>query len=166
MEMTSPAPISFSIDRSAFDDLSITAKRHESVEYFDEHNLSGQERLFFRLWSSKTLQTGVFEAGQTVQRKDQVPSYAFVIVSGEATVEDNDGPYLLGPGTVIGLAEGLCSLPSRYDYTAHTALNCKVIPIDVACREIGRINAGLKGICRFTVQRILGERANPPDFMC
>ena len=164
--MTSPAPISFSIDRSAFDDLSITAKRHESVEYFDEHNLSGQERLFFRLWSSKTLQTGVFEAGQTVQRKDQVPSYAFVIVSGEATVEDNDGPYLLGPGTVIGLAEGLCSLPSRYDYTAHTALNCKVIPIDVACREIGRINAGLKGICRFTVQRILGERANPPDFMC
>lgn len=164
--MTSPAPISFSIDRSAFDDLSITAKRHESVEYFDEHNLSGQERLFFRLWSSKTLQTGVFEAGQTVQRKDQVPSYAFVIVSGEATVEDDDGPYLLGPGTVIGLAEGLCSLPSRYDYTAHTALNCKVIPIDVACREIGRINAGLKGICRFTVQRILGERANPPDFMC
>lgn len=164
--MTAPSPVPFSIDRSAFDDLSITAQHHESVEYFDEHQLSGQERLFFRLWSSKLLQTGVFEPGQTIQRRNQIPSYAFVVTSGDVEVHDeHDGHYLLGAGTVIGLAEGLCDLPSRYDYLAHTGVNCKVIPIDVACREIGRINTGLKGICRFTVQRILGERATTPDFM-
>lgn len=164
--MTAQGPVPFSIDRSAFDDLSLTAQRHESVEYFDDHQLSGQERLFFRLWSSKLLQTGVFEPGQTVQRKDHVPSYAFVVVSGEVAVDDpEDGQYLLGAGTVIGLAEGLCEIPSRYDYRAHSAVNCKVIPIDVASREIGRINSGLKGICRFTVQRILGSRATTPEFM-
>nr|UOZ97185.1 hypothetical protein NCPCFENI_01099 [Cupriavidus sp.] len=158
-------PVEFQIEKSAFDDLSLTAQRHESVAFFDENKLSGQERLFYRVWASRLLQTGVFEPGQVMQRKNQVPSYGFVVVSGNVAVEDDDGHYLLGAGTVIGLAEGLCELPSRYNYVAHDAVSCKVIPIDVACREIGRINSGLKGICRFTVQRILGERATCPDFM-
>lgn len=158
-------PIEFQIDKSAFDNLSLTAQRNESVAFFDENKLGGQERLFYRLWASKLLQTGVFEPGQVIQRKDAVPSYAFVVVSGEVQVIDGPEEYQLGPGTVIGLAEGLCDLPARYDYKAISAVNCKVIPIDTACREIARINSGLKGICRFTVERILGQRTVLPDFM-
>jgi hypothetical protein len=38
----------------------------------------------------------------------------------------------------------------------------KVIPIDRALREVRRLNAGLKGICRFTTMRIL-DLASPPE---
>ena len=158
-------PVEFKIDKAAFDDLSLTALRGESVTFFDENKLSGQERLFYRLWASKILKTVVFVPNQVIQQKDSVPDDAYVVISGEVQVIDESQEYRFGPGTVIGLAEGLCSLPIRHDYTAVSAVTCKIIPIETAGREIVRINPGLKGICRFTVERILGQRTVIPDFM-
>ena len=60
----------FKIDKSAFDDLSLTALRGASVSFFDENKLSGQERLFYRLWASKTIKTVVFVPDQVIQKQD------------------------------------------------------------------------------------------------
>ena len=158
-------PVEFKIDKSAFDDLSLTALRGASVAFFDENKLSGQERLFYRLWASKTLETVVFVPDQVIQKEDSVPDDAYVVVSGEVQVIDGSQEYRFGPGAVIGLAEGLCDLPVRHEYKAVSAVTCKIIPIETAGREIVRINSGLKGICSFTVERILGKRTVVPDFM-
>jgi CRP-like cAMP-binding protein len=158
-------PVEFKIDKSTFDDLSLNALRGASVAFFDENELSGQERLFYRLWASKILKTVVFIPDQIIQKKDSVPDDAYVVVSGEVQVVDELQEYRFGPGTVIGMAEGLCDLPVRHEYKAVSAVSCKIIPIDTACREIVRINSGLKGICRFTVERVLGKRTVLPDFL-
>ena len=93
-------PVEFKIDKAAFDDLSLTALRGESVAFFDENKLSGQERLFYRLWASKILKTVVFVPDQVIQQKDSVPDDAYVVISGEVQVIDESQEYRFGPGPV------------------------------------------------------------------
>ncbi len=156
----------FSIDRKKFNDLSLTeAKLKSSTDFFDKKNLTSQERLFYRVWANEDLKLGVFEPGQVIQKKDQVPGAAFIIALGEAISKDEKHEYQLGPGSVIGLAEGLCEEKSRYEYKAKNVVNCKIIQLPSAMREMQLTNTGLKGICRMTLERILGTEISIPEYM-
>ena len=57
----------------------------------------------------------------------------------------------IGPGAVIGLAEGIADIPSSYDIVANNTVNTKLINIEKAVREVTSLNSGLKGICRSTI---------------
>jgi CRP-like cAMP-binding protein len=148
----------FTIDRSRFKGLSLTQSQSKSTfEFFDQFDMSSLERMFYRIWATPRLRTGLFSPGQTILEAQQVPDTAFVVVLGEVEVQDGEHTFMLGPGSTIGLAEGLCDLPLRYRYTATSVVNVKILPIPNAIREIERANPGLRGICRLTVQRILQE---------
>jgi len=160
--------IKFGLDSTKFKELSLNAMGHEKKVFFDDAGLSGQERLFFEAWSSQALQTSVFEPGKDLLKSGVVPLYAYVITSGEAKqVSDENSPEITyGPGSVLGLADGLAGTQSPSTITAITAVNVKLIPIDVAISDISSLNSGLKGICRFTLFRILGNRLlNEPDWI-
>jgi CRP-like cAMP-binding protein len=151
----------FSLDRSVFEDLSLVSGSTERNDFFDDNRLSGQQRLFFQVWASQVLQVGVFGSGHTLTKAGEVPVYGYVITSGEARrlpISEDSEELILGPGSVIGLAEGLAEIPPLYTVEAISSVNCKVIPIDVAVADIQRLNAGMKGICRFTLGRILNGR--------
>ena len=155
-----------SIDRRTFDELSITeAKLKSANDFFEKNNLNSQQRLFFKVWADDLLKLGVFEEGKIIQKKNEVPDVAFVITLGEVLATDGGIQYHLGTGSVIGLAEGLCEEKSRYEFKAKELVNCKIIPISKAMRELQLTNTGLKGICRMTLQRILGSGVVIPNYM-
>lgn len=156
----------FSVDRKIFQDLSLSeAKLKSSTDFFDKKNLTSQERLFFRVWGDVSLKLGVFEPGKIIQKIGEVPGFAYIITLGEAVASDTKNEYQFGPGSVIGLAEGLCDQKSRYEYKAKEVVNCKIIQLPSAMRELQLTNTGLKGICRMTLQRILGANVPIPEYM-
>ena len=67
----------------------------------------------------------------------------------------------IGPGAVIGLAEGISDMPSSYDIVANNTVNTKLINIEKAVKEVTSLNSGLKGICRSTIMRILNLKVAP-----
>ena len=156
----------FSIDRKLFEELSLTeSKLQSATNFFDKKNLSSQQRLFYKVWADDQLKLGVFEEDKIIQKKGAIPEVAYVITLGEAITKDDKNEYILGPGSVIGLAEGLSEEKSKYEYVAKKLVNCKIIPIPNAMREIQLTNTGLKGICRMTLQRILGNQINLPSYL-
>lgn len=155
-------PIEFQVDRTAIDRLSPSATTQERLRLFRDLRLTGPQRLLYKIWASPALATVVFRPKQKIQFAGEVPHSAYVVVSGKVSVQDQDKSFLLGPGSVIGLAEGLCEMASRHDYSALGVVNCKEIPLDAACREVSRVNPGLKGVFRLTLQKILVERAQIP----
>ena len=157
--------IEFHVDRAALDRLSPSATTEERLAFFNERNLSGPQRLLYKIWASRALSTVVFRPEQTIQYSGEVPHSAYVVVSGQVKVIDNDRQFVLGPGAVIGLAEGLCEMACRHDYRAVGVVNCKEIPLDAASREVSRVNAGLKGVFRLTLQKILADRAQIPGWL-
>jgi hypothetical protein len=160
------AKTKFSIDRETFEELSLTeAKLKSSTDFFNKKNLTSQERLFYRVWADEHLKIGVFEPEKIIQKKGEIPGYAYIITLGEAVTNDNNHEYQFGPGSVIGLAEGLCEEKSRYEYKAKDVVNCKIIQLPSAMRELQLTNTGLKGICRMTLQRILGTKVSIPEYM-
>jgi CRP-like cAMP-binding protein len=158
-------PIEFQVDKSPLDRLSAQAKTDERLTFFRDLQLTGPQRLLYKLWASQSLPTVVFRPEQTIQHSDEVPHSAYVVVSGQVAVTDRDRQFLLGSGAVIGLAEGLCEIKSRHSYRAITVVNCKEIPLDTAARELSRVNSGLKGVFRLTLQKILADRAEIPPWL-
>ncbi len=153
----------FTMDMQRFKALGIIdPKSRAALDAFDHHEFSSAERLFFKLWGSDLLNSGLFNPGQKIAEKGEHPVFAHVVVSGEIEAQGPNGTLLFGPGAVFGLAEGLADTVYGWDAVARTVVTTKVIPIERALREVRRLNAGLKGICRFTTMRILGL-ATPPQ---
>ena len=149
----------FQIERSSFEALGPTQPNSRSVfDFFDEKKLSSTQRLFFKLWSSNKVNATVLEPDKTVLRAGEVPDTGYLILSGEVSVVVGDDILILGPGSAIGIAEGLCDIPMRASYVSKTALTVRVIPMPNVIREVSHANPGLKGICRLTAKRILDDR--------
>ena len=159
----------FSLDPSRFEEHSLVSGSIDRPAFFNDDNLSDQQHLFFQVWVSQVLQVGVLGAGHTLSQAGEIPLYGYVMTSGEARrlpVSENSQELLLGPGSVLGLAEGLAGIPSLYTVEAVSTVNCKVIPINEAVADIERLSSGMKGICRFTLGRILnGRMENIPAWL-
>lgn len=152
----------FAIDMHRLKALGIVdPKSRAAHEAFDQHDLSSAERLFFKLWGNDSLKSGVFQPGQNIAEKGEHPVFAHVVISGEVISTDESGSHLLGPGSVFGLAEGLADITYQWDAVAKTVVTTRLIPVDRALREVRRLNAGLKGICRFTTMRVLNLPTAP-----
>lgn len=155
------API-FGIDQSKFKHLGMMdPQNRHTLEAFDSAQLSTEERLFFRLLSSGLLRTGLFDLGSKLATAGEHTDLAHVIVTGQVVASNAKDQVLMGPGSVIGLAEGLAQVPSSWNVVAQTTVNTRIIPIARALREIQGTNAGLRGVCRITVLRILGLKHVP-----
>jgi hypothetical protein len=152
----------FAIDMQRLKALGIVdPKSKAALEAYDHHELSSAERLFFKLWGNDLLNSGLFQPGQKIAERNEHPVFAHVVVSGEVIATDDKGSYLFGPGSVFGLAEGLADLTYQWEAVARTVVMTRHIPMDRALREVRRLNAGLKGICRFTTMRVLGLPTAP-----
>ena len=152
----------FALDEQRFKALGITdPKSREAHDAYDHHEFSSAERLFFKLWGNDLLKSGVFQPGQKIAERGEHPVFAHVVVSGEVIATDDRGSHLFGPGSVFGLAEGLADLTYQWDAVARSVVMTRLISMDRALREVRRLNAGLKGICRFTTMRVLDLSVAP-----
>ena len=152
----------FSIDIKKLNTLGVMdPSSQQAMSAFEKYEFSGAERLFFKLWGTEELNMGYFSVGQSLAERGEQPNTAHVVISGEVEGRDHSGSYKLGPGSVLGLAEGLSRKVYEWDAIAKTPVTTKVIPLERALREVRGLNAGLKGICRSTAMRILNLSAPP-----
>ena len=160
------AQAKFEINRELYKELSLAdAKLKSAIDFFEKKEMSSQERLFFKIWASEKLKIGVFDKGMDILKKGEVPLSSYAITLGSVECTDDQHEYILGPGSVLGLAEGLAETPLRYTYKVKEFVNCKIIPIPSAMRELQLTNTGLKAVCRMTIERILGLDTNIPDYL-
>jgi hypothetical protein len=132
-------------------------------------NLTTVDKLYLKLLMNRSsLATGslgliAFAPGKKIISQGDFPDKAYIITQGEATYSSAATGYsTLGPGAVIGLAEGLADLASRCESTAVSAVVAMTIPTTRALSSIRGANSGLLGIARLTAMRVL-DLSLPPE---
>ncbi len=156
----------FGVDTERFKSLGvIDPKSHTALKAFNEKDFTSVERLYFKLLGTDLVNAGYFAKGQKIAIAGEHVKSANVIISGQVEAKNSSNMFIFGPGSVFGMAEGLSDEVYQWDVSAITAVTTKVIPIDRASREIIRLNAGLKGICRSTIMRILKLKQPPKSLL-
>ncbi|MEY2776268.1 MAG: hypothetical protein RLY30_366 [Pseudomonadota bacterium] len=130
------------------------------LKQYEDAALTSEERLYTKIWSSNLLKTGFFTRGEVILTRGAPIREAHVIIQGQVVVDQGDRAVLMGPGCVLGLAEGLAGLPSRWTATADGLLNTRLIPIERARDELYAAQDALRSICRVTISRIVGTEAS------
>ena len=155
--MSTPNTLDFAIDVGRLNQLGILDPRSPAaMATFSQNQFSSQERLFFSLWASRLLNDGVFKIGEILAHKGEIVVNAHIIISGELDADNGTKRFTLGPGSVLGLAEGLAHQPFSMTVMAKTVVTTRILRLDKIDREIPKMNAGIRGICRGAVMRTLG----------
>lgn len=132
-----------------------------SLEIYKSGQLSSNERLYFSLWSSKHLSSVSFEAKKKVLEAGAEISSAYFVVSGNLLAIQGDRIERLGPGSVLGLAEGLAGVRFAKTIVTVTAVQMRIIPLTRLDRIIPTLPEALREIIRTTVKRTLGVKQLP-----
>jgi CRP-like cAMP-binding protein len=119
--------------------------------------LSSEEHLFCRLWSSDMMRSHIFNKGAQLMVAGQAVKDAMVIFQGQAIARCGDTEFHLGPGAVVGLAEGLAGQASKWSVTSDSVVHTRSIPIAQALDEIAKTHPGLRSLAQVTIARILGQ---------
>lgn len=155
--MSKTNSLDFAIETGRMNQLGILDPRSPAaLATFNQNQFSSQERLFFSLWASRLLNDGVFKIGEMLTYKGEIVVNAHIIISGELDADNGSQQFTLGPGSVLGLAEGLAHLPYSMSVRAKTVVTTRILRLEKIDREIPKMNAGLRGICRGAVIRTLG----------
>jgi mannose-6-phosphate isomerase-like protein (cupin superfamily) len=80
---------------------------------------------------------------------------AYFVTSGEVCATRSDKTFFLGPGAVLGLAEGMVGIPSRYTLMAHTALQVKIIAFHKVDNIVHQLPPEMKSILVSLIKRNL-----------
>lgn len=95
-------------------------------------------------------------------RQGEPVSSAYFVIKGAVLGVRGDDIYRFGPGSVIGLAEGIGGLPYSMDAISVDDVQVRVFPIHVISRLVKHMPPGLKGILKSTVMRTLQLTSPPP----
>ena len=124
----------------------------ESLEIYRSGKLNSNERLYFSLWGSKDLNSTMFDAKQKIVQKGDDITSAYFIVSGTALSLDSGLVERLGPGSIIGLAEGIIGICSKKTIIAVTAIQARILPINKILHVIPKLPS--------VIQKIITNLAN------
>jgi CRP-like cAMP-binding protein len=133
----------------------------KSMELYSSGQLSSEERLYFTLWGSSQLSTTSFGARQKLAVKGAEVHAGYFIVSGQLLGIDGDAIYRLGPGSVIGLAEGIGGLPYSMSVVAVGPVQARLISMNKVDQLMRKMPTGLKGVLRSAVMRTLALKEVP-----
>lgn len=129
---------------------------HEIFETGDKHGLSSQDMMFYRLQASSKFATSLHQAGDILVSEDmEHTSTALILIQGHVQATTKKKTYTLGPGSIMGLAEGLRNEPYIWTVKAKDTINILNLPIEKALRGLDHANAGIRGIVRYTTERII-----------
>jgi hypothetical protein len=160
MSTTSLSDVLFGINTQKLDRIgALVGIQSDSVQlkHYEEAALTSEERLYTKIWSSNLLKTGFFTRGEEILTRGSPIREAHVIIQGQVIIDQDGTRVLMGPGCVLGLAEGLAGLPSRWTAHADGLLNTRLIPIERARDELYAAQDALRSICRVTIARIVGS---------
>ena len=133
----------------------------KSLELYGSGQLTSEERLYFTLWGSSQLSTASFSARQKLVTQGAEVHAAYFIVSGHLLGVDGNHIYRLGPGSVIGLAEGVGGLPYSMTVVAVNAVQARLVSMHKVDVLMPKLPTGLRGILRSVVMRTLALKEAP-----
>lgn len=135
----------------------------ESLALYASGELTSIERLYFTIWGCSELNLSVIEAKARICSAGTPATLAYFIVSGSALGIQGKHIYRLGPGSVIGLAEGIAGLDYSMTIIAVGPVQVRIIPLASVNMVIQNFASGLKGIVRSIVMRTLNlAKPTPP----
>ena len=118
-------------------------------------SLKGEDRIYLTLASSTLLNTTAFLPGKNLIEIDEHFDDAYLLLSGEVQIVQNEKTYKLGAGSVIGLSEGMVGLASKFSATALTSIQVKIIPFHRVDTVIKVLPAELRAILVTIIKRNL-----------
>lgn len=133
----------------------------QSLELYHSGKLNANERLYFSLWGSSELSSSLIRAKTRFARKGEAVSSAYFVIKGSVLGVKDGEIYRLGPGSVIGLAEGVGGQAHCMDAIAVDDVQVRVFPIYAISKLVKGMPPGLRGILRSTVMRTL-QLSTPP----
>jgi CRP-like cAMP-binding protein len=136
----------------------------QSIQLYSSGKLVSNERLYFTLWGSAELNTSLFTPRSRIATVGQAVGAAYFIINGSALGLQGDNIYRLGPGSVIGLAEGIGALNYSMTVVAVSTVQVRVIPMYVVSKLVTKMPSGLRGILKSTVMRTLNLE-KPPEVL-
>ena len=128
---------------------------NRSLEIFESGQLNSNERLYFCLWGSKDLNSVAFESKKKIFQKGDNVSSAYFIVSGSLLSVDGDQIERLGPGAVIGLAEGIKGIDYPKTVITTSAVQARVLPLSKVSHIIPKLPTVIQKILFNIVNRSL-----------
>ncbi|MFM1827577.1 MAG: hypothetical protein RLY67_958 [Pseudomonadota bacterium] len=124
----------------------------------NQPGLSSSERKYVLLQSSTDLQAEQFSMGSALIKEGEVPLTAYMVTKGTIELRTPGSPHLLGPGAVVGMAEGLANLPVLYGAYALTDVEVQALSVVDVEMSLERSSPKLRGILQLSIERILGDR--------
>lgn len=122
----------------------------------DNKGMSSDELMFLKLLASNKLHTTVHEAGTVLgSPEDSELGLGYIIVQGHVEASIGRKKYKFGPGSVLGLAEALLDKTLPWGLVSLDTVTLMNIPIDKALRGLEHANPGIRGIVRYTADRIM-----------
>jgi len=122
----------------------------------DNKGMSSDELMFLKLLASNKLHTTVHQAGTVLGSPDDTQlGLGWIIVQGHVEALIGNKQYKLGPGSVLGLAEALLDKSLPWKLSCSETATLMNIPIDKALRGLEHANPGIRGIVRYTADRIM-----------
>jgi CRP-like cAMP-binding protein len=134
-----------------------------NLAIFKSGQLSSTERLYFSLLSSPLLSSVSFKANSKLLTLGQELSCAYLVVKGELLSIQNDQVQRLGPGSVLGLAEGLSGMPYNKTIVAVSAVQARVIPLHKVDSILPKLPLIMRKIIQTTAKRTLTMTDEPRD---
>lgn len=124
----------------------------------NQPGLSSSERKYVLLQSSPDLQAEHFSSGSVLIKAGEVPMTAYMVTKGTVELQTSGAPHLLGPGAVLGMAEGLAHLPLLHSAVASTDVEVQALSVVDVEMSLERSSPKLRGILQLSIERILGDR--------
>jgi CRP-like cAMP-binding protein len=137
----------------------------QSLKLYHSGKLNANERLYFSLWGSSELSTSLIRAKTRFAKEGEPVSSAYFIVKGSALGVTNDQVFRIGPGSVIGLAEGIGAQPHHLTAIAVDDVQVRVFPVYAIAKLVKNMPPGLRGILKSTVMRTLQLETPPAVLM-
>lgn len=146
----------FSVDNEKLKRLGVVDPRSKnSMTLFKSGALTSDERLYLSLWGSPLLKTVSMEAKRKIVTAGSPIDEAYFIISGSLLATAGSDIYRLGPGSVVGLAEGIVNKPSAVSVMTVSTVQAHIIPFHKIDNIIALLPLEVKSILLTIIKRTL-----------
>ena len=147
---------SFAIDIEKLRGMGVNDPRTAAaLNLIKSKSLSSDQRLYLSLWGSTLLKTTMFESKKKIIAAGSLAEEGYLIISGSLVGVEGDHIHRFGPGSVLGLAEGVINHPSKMSVITTTAVQARMIPFHKVDTIISLLPKEMKAILQTIVKRTL-----------
>lgn len=129
------------------------------LKFCRDRGFNSSERKFASLCGATELEIKRYESGTVVLSSGVVPVAGLLVIEGMLSWKPpGEAKHLLGPGSVVGLAEGLAGAEMLDEITAETQAVVKEMPLFELQLGLEKTPNQLQSLFRVTIERILDDR--------